>query len=204
MTVEAQTASLIANLSGTSTDGPLIDAPRFARALQSAPGVGTVSFSNPKARTLEGTLSVRSVDAFLNARTNASDGKAVFVQFIQYESTSSGGHLRLTLDKNNGPATLALFSQDVTDYLSALMAPIATGEPLTQAKYLDLVSGMYGVAVAEEIKKARIDVTLRLSGPVTSVVGGTYSGKSVKLDIPLVGLLVLDKPVVWEIWWKAP
>lgn len=204
MTLEPQTAVLIANLSQTSSDGPLIEASGFARALQSAPGVGAVSLSNPKPRTLAGTLSIRSVTDFLNARTNAADGKAIFVQFIQYTSTNSGGHLRLTLDRTNGPATLTLFSQDVTDYLSALMAPIATGENLTQAKYVDLVGGMYGSAVAEEIKKARIGVTLRFPGPVTSVVGGTYSGKSVNLDLPLVALLVLDSPVVYDIWWKAP
>jgi hypothetical protein len=144
------------------------------------------------------------VATFLNARTNAADGKTIFVQFIQYDSTRAGGHLRLTLDRNNGPATLALFSQDVTDYLSALMAPIATGENLSQPKYLDLVSGMYGAPVAEEIKRARIGGIIRVPGPVTSVTGGTYSGKSVNLDIPLVALLVLDKPVVYDIWWKAP
>lgn len=203
MTLEAQTASLISNLSPSPADGPLIDARGFVRALQSAPGVETVSLSNPSPRTLAGTLAIRSVAAFLNARTNAADGKAIFVQFIQYDSTSSGGHLRLTLDRNNGPATLALFSQDVTDYLSALMAPIATGEKLSQGTYLNLVSGMYGAAVAEEIKRARIGVTLRVPGPVTSVVGGTYSGKSVILDIPLAALLVLDNPVVYDIWWKA-
>jgi len=77
---------------------------------------------------------------------------AIFVQFIQYDSTRTGGHLRLTLDRNNGPATLALFSQDVTDYLSALMAPIATGENLSQAKYLDLVSRMYGPRWRRKLK----------------------------------------------------
>jgi len=78
MTLETQTASLIANLSGTSPDDPLIDVPGFARALQSAPGVGTVSLSNPKPRTLTGTLSIRSVAAFLNARTDPTDGNCDF------------------------------------------------------------------------------------------------------------------------------
>lgn len=204
MTLEAQTASLIANLSGTPADGPFIDAPGLARALRTAPGVGTVALSNLKPRTLAGNLSIRSMAAFLNARTNGAGGKAIFVQFIQYDSTNVGGHLRVTLDKSNGPATLALFSQDVTDYLSALMAPIATGENLSQATYFELVSGMYGAPIAEEIKKARISVTLRVPGPVTAVVGGTYSGNSVNLDIPLAALLVLDNPMKYDIWWKAP
>jgi hypothetical protein len=82
------------------------------------------------------------------------------------------------------------------------MAPIATGEALTKAEYLGLVASVYGKAVAEEISRGSIRAIVDFPGPVSAVRGGTSSGKQAVFTVPLPDLLVLEKPLIYEVSWK--
>jgi hypothetical protein len=97
---------------------------------------------------------------------------------------------------------LAYISPDIVAYLSALMAPLATGEAMTKKEYLALIASIYGSGIADEIAAAFFNATIDLPGPVQSVKGGTFSGKRAEFAIPLVDLLVLEKPLTYEVVWK--
>jgi hypothetical protein len=97
---------------------------------------------------------------------------------------------------------LANLSPDIVDYVSALLAPVATGEELGRGEYLDLVKSMYGAAIAKEIETATVRVSIELPGTATSVRGGTITGRRADFSLPLVDLLVLEKPIVIEVAWK--
>jgi hypothetical protein len=97
---------------------------------------------------------------------------------------------------------LLLVSPDVSDYLSALMAPVATGEELSKQDYLALVSSVYGKGIAAEIADARVSLDLELPGTVLSAPGGTFSGRRASFKVPLTDLLVLERPLLYEIRWK--
>jgi hypothetical protein len=114
----------------------------------------------------------------------------------------SEGSLSINLDVTKGPLIISLFSPDVADYLSAIMAPLATGEVLTVSEYLDLVSSVYGVSVANEIKNAAISINLTVPGMIQRVKGGTFSRNQAQFSVPLTDLLVLEKNAVYEIAWS--
>jgi hypothetical protein len=95
-----------------------------------------------------------------------------------------------------------MISADVRDYLSALAAPAATGERLSRGEYLDLVGSIYGPGLADEIAAARITASIGLPGPVSSVKGGTLAASQARFDIALVDLLVLEKPLEYEVVWR--
>jgi hypothetical protein len=82
------------------------------------------------------------------------------------------------------------------------MAPLATGEVLSRAEYLDLVASVYGRPVADEIAGGRIRASIDFPGPVGAVRGGTFSGKRAEFDIPLLDLLVLEQPLNCEVTWN--
>jgi hypothetical protein len=122
--------------------------------------------------------------------------------FIVLEENASGGRLRLTLNRDLGPDILSLISPEVRDYLSALMAPIATGEILSKTEYLELVASVYGKPVADEISTASIRASLDFPDRLRSVRGGDFSGKRAEFNIPLLDLLVLESPLVYEAAWN--
>ncbi|MDR3191549.1 MAG: hypothetical protein LBT87_00615, partial [Treponema sp.] len=113
---------------------PVIDGPAIARSMASAPGIAEVSFTNTGPSAIEGPIKISRIDEFLALPGNQGGSR-----FILYEQTPSGGRLALSLDRGSGPKVMALISREVADYLSVLMAPVATGESLTKREYLDLV-----------------------------------------------------------------
>jgi hypothetical protein len=195
--------TLIRSLSrvmGSGGGGVLIDGPAIGKSMSAAPGVSAVSVTNTGPAGIKGALSLSQVDAFLAFPQSVAGNPAgrTAARFITYDSS---GRLLITVDRQSAPLLLALFSEDITDYLSALMAPVATGIELSKKGYLELVEATYGRPVADEIAASRIRVILTLPRPVTSIRGGSAEGRLAQFIVPLPDLLVLESPLVYEISW---
>jgi tRNA(Ile2) C34 agmatinyltransferase TiaS len=122
-------------------------------------------------------------------------------RFISYEQRGQGGKMTIILDRENGPKVLSLISEDVVDYLSSLFAPVASGEVLTRVEYLELVTSVYKKAVADEISAARIRASINFPRTITRIQGGIASGARAEFNIPLLDILVLDRPLRYEVEW---
>ena len=177
---------------GGSESGPLLDAAALNRSLQTASGISSSALRNSGQEKVEGTIGISRISDLLNAGAN---------RFVQYENGASGSKLAIHLDRNISPKILMQIYPDAVDYLSALMAPAATGEALSKTEYLLLVESVYGKALAAEIAASKVTAVITLPGTVKSVKGGTSSGKEAHFDIPLADLLVLEKPLDYEISW---
>lgn len=186
-------ANLIAQLAGTPADGapaPL-DAAAVSRALETAAGFRSARLGNPDPRTLSGSIELDRIDGFLAPR------------FVSVErGTDGGGSVAVRLDRGAAAELLASLSPDLSDYLSALMAPIAGGEALSGGEYLELLTAVYGAGIAREMEESRIAVSLRLPGPVVSVSGGSAAGNAAEFSLPLIDLLTLDRPLFLEAAWR--
>ncbi|QQO11020.1 hypothetical protein [Breznakiella homolactica] len=197
--LEPRIAAVIASFSGRLGGGDprdfALDGAAIGRSMETAPGISAVSFYNIDPKTVEGTITISRVDEFLSV-------PGVDRKFLRYSQGAGGGNLAIRFELDTAPELLLLLSEDVADYLSALMAPAATGEILTREEYLDLVASVYGDGVAAEISGARIALTLDVPGPIRRITGGTYSGRRARFDIPLIEALVLDVPLVYEIEWN--
>ncbi|GHV60482.1 hypothetical protein AGMMS49587_01890 [Spirochaetia bacterium] len=191
-------AALLRSLSGATGSGGgefTLSGPVIAKSMADAPGVASVSFRNTGPFALEGAIKIAKIGDFL-APAGGRQG------FITLEEGQTGGRLGISLNRDAGPEILSRVSPEITDYLSALMSPIATGEILTKAEYLDLVSSVYGQAVAEEISRGSIRAAIDFPGPIISVKGGTYTGRRAEFTVPLLDLLVLERPLSYEVSWK--
>ncbi|MFA6504981.1 MAG: hypothetical protein WCT14_02720 [Treponemataceae bacterium] len=190
--VGARTSNLISNLAGVSSSNKVLvlDAVSISKALKASPAVSSVSLRNPDARSLSGTVAVSRFDRFLSSR------------FIRVEITASGGSVSFSLDRVIAPEVLASLSPEIGDYLSALMAPIATGENLGNDEYFALVSSVYGDGVAREIRESKVTLSLKLPGPAVSARGGIISGEKAEFTFPLIDFLTLEKPVRLEAFWR--
>jgi hypothetical protein len=146
-------------------------------------GLVSASLRNTGPSAVEGTILIRRINEY---------GFFVFEQ----------GRCLININRGNGSQMLENLSADITDYLNALMAPIATGEEMSKTEYLDLVASFYNRNISDEIALSRVRASLEFPGVITGVTGGTSSGRMAEFDIPLLDLLVLETPLVYEVRWR--
>jgi hypothetical protein len=199
MSLEPRMTAMIRSFGAAmgQTNGSILDAAAIAKSMSAAPGIASVSLKNTSPSAVEGTVQLSKASEFLAAANNGNNQK----KFIVFEQ-GNGGRCEINISRTNGPVILELLSQEIADYLNALMAPIATGENLNKAEYLELVAAMYNKAVSDEIAGSRIRASINFPGSITSVKGGTFSGRRADFDIPLLDLLVLETPFSIEAAWK--
>jgi hypothetical protein len=195
--LEPKTAALLQSFSA-NPEAPLIDAASIGTSAEAAPGVNSAQFKNINPITIEGTIKIDQIDDFLLTTESSIDT----YRFVKYNQTANEGSLTINLDLTKGPDIISLFSPDVTAYLEAIMAPIATGEVLTVSEYLELVTSVYGSNVSAEIKNALVNIDFTVPGTIKSVKGGTFSKNQAVFSVPLTDLLVLEKAVSYEIVWN--
>jgi hypothetical protein len=186
-----------AALSGTAKpDAALLDGPSLAASMSRAPGIASVSFRNESPSAIRGPVRISRISDFLSGgKTNG------FISFEQKNSAGEG-HCAVNLNLASGPQILGLISPEISGYLTVLMAPIATGEVLSRADYLTLVASIYGRNIADEISSSSIQVSVNFPGAIQSVKGGTFSGRKADFEVPLPDILVLEKPLNYEVVWK--
>jgi hypothetical protein len=199
-------SSLIRSLSALTGDGTaperIIDGEAIAKSMSAAPGISAVSFRNTGAGAIEGPVKISRIEDFLSAAADSTGTKRGFISFERAAGGNGLSRCTVTINRDSGPEVLSLISADVSDYLSALMAPIATGETMSKDEYFTLLTSIYGRETADEIRGASIAVSVNFPGPVSSVRGGTWSGRRAEFTVPLADLLVLESPLVYEVFWK--
>ena len=194
--LEQQITLLAQRLSeaGGQGGGPVLDGPEISRSMATAGGVASAALRNTGPAAIEGQVRISAISAFLAA----ADGRG----FNEFAQSGTGGRCLINISRENGPVIIELLSPQIADFLNALMAPLATGEELSRAEYLELVASFYNRAISDEIAASRIRASIDFPGTVTSVRGGTFSGRRVNFDIPLVDLLVLETPLSYEVRWE--
>ena len=200
MSLGQQTAALVQRLAAAGGQGgPVLDGPAISRSMAGAGGVASATLRNTGPAALEGQIRISAISEFLAAASNrAANGRG----FIEFAQSGTGGRCTLNISRENGPAIIELLSPQIADFLNALMAPLATGENISKTEYLELVASFYNRAVSDEIAGSRIRAFIDFPGAVTSVSGGTFSGRRVNFDIPLLDLLVLETPLIYEVNWN--
>jgi len=195
MSLEPRITSLIRSISeiGGQTGGNVLDSQAVAQSMSAAPGIASVSFKNTASAAIEGQIQISNLNHFLSAANRG---------FITFEQNRSGGRCEISINRDNGPEILSLLSSEISDYLNALMAPIASGEEMTKGEYQELVSVFYNKAISDEMTASRIRASIEFPGNITEIKGGTFSGRKASFDILLLDLLVLETPVIFEVKWN--
>ena len=192
-----RTAALINSFrlfSGEPASVPILDGPAISRSLSIAPGVRAVSFRNTSAVAMDGNISISSIGDFLTLPNAGS-------RFITFTEGNRSSSIIVNLDRESATQIISLLSPEIHGYLSALMAPVVLGETMTATEYLNLVTSIYSRPLANEIAESHIIVTVEFSRPVTAIHGGTFSGNKAEFDLPLLDILLLERPMRYEASW---
>ena len=193
--------SLKAMMGNPGQDDLILDGPSISRSMEASPGISSVSLVNTGPAALDGRIAISRVEDFLSPVKEK--------RFITYwEGLSTGrvsGRILISLDRETAPELIALLSAEAVDYLSALMAPAVLGEDISKDEYLMLITSLYGAAIAQEIRSARILASIDFPGSITAIQGGialANPNTRAEFELPLLDLLVLEHPISWEISWQ--
>jgi hypothetical protein len=207
--IEPQTAALIRSLAAVSARGagadpraaasaPVLDGPALSRSLSRAPGIASANLRNQTPDRIAGAVKISRITDLLNAGGTSAIASRIF----RYTPAGTDpAQLAIRLDRSIGPRAVPQLSAEAADYLSALMAPVVTGEALTKTEYRALVASIYGEGIAAEISAAKITVALTLPGQVVSSKGGVFQGRTVNFVFPLIDLLALETPLDCDVRW---
>ena len=120
----------------------------------------------------------------------------------------------ITLTKEIVAKTIAVLPQELFEYADLLMAPVLTGERMSEEEYLDLIAAAYGPQAAAELKACAFELTVQCPAKVTAAsarefaagtLGGASSpasdveaaaqGNDARFAIPAVKVFALSSPL---------
>jgi hypothetical protein len=173
----------------------LFDLKEIRKGFEDRPGITVKRLASPKPEILEADLGFRSIQEIF-ASEAALKGASI-VSFTQANGTRT---LKLHLDRTNY-AQVAKILPGMSNPLFEGMGP-QESDTITEEEYLEMITFSLGEEGPALLKKSFIDVTIRPEGELVSQVGGTAANGGVLFRIPLLRLLVLDKPLDYSVTFK--
>jgi hypothetical protein len=172
--------------------GNFFDAATIRKDFEARKGLTVKKAATPTPSSFELELAYTSIrDIFSSDDTLKSAGALAW--------SDEGGRktLKLHLDRTNYTQLSALFPM-LKDPAIAGMGP-QVNDTITDAEYLDMIKFSLGDDGPGLLKKSFITLTIDPEGEIISQTGGTVNGGSVVFRIPLLRLLVLDKPLDYSV-----
>ena len=193
--LQPRIAAMITSLSSAAGQAgePILDGMSIALSMHGSPGVDSILLINISPTAVEGMIKLTNINEFLSSAANSN-------KFVNFDDAAN--RCQINISRGSASEILALLSPEITDYLNALMAPVATGEEMSKTEYLELVTMFYNKGISDEIAGSSIRVSIGFPGAITDVTGGTFTGRQANFNIPLLDILVLETPLVYEVKWN--
>ena len=95
---------------------------------------------------------------------------------------------------------------EISDYLDLLMAPIYTGEQISESEYLELFASVYGESFAQDFEKTNISININTLNKIKDIQSSengfattTFTDKKATIKIPFYKLLCKQDVSVFKI-----
>ena len=178
-----------------AADGRVFDVKALQKELEARPGLTVKKVASPSPDVLEVDLAYRSVqEVYGSAESVKASG------ILVYSEAAGKKSFKVHIDRKNFKELSGVFPA----LGSAVFEGIAPQEQdtISEAEYLDMIQFSLGPDGPALLKKSFIDLTVKPEGEILSQVGGTVVNGAVTFRIPLIKLLVLDKPLDYSLTWK--
>jgi hypothetical protein len=128
---------------------------------------------------------------------------SVFHNAIDYEPSS----FQITLSPDTIPEILALVPSNTRDYLDFIMAPILTGEKMTENEYKAMITSVYGQTIGRELADSVFELVIVAPKAISSykappVARVQQRGSRVTFTLPLTAVLVENGNAVYRVEWN--
>ncbi len=175
---------------------PLFDLGQVRSAIVARPELSLVELSRPSPDSLKGTVAVKSLAKLASGPGLAGTGA------LAYSTGPGWAELRIRLAR--GPESgLAALLPGVDPYLlDALSPPALEEEGAGAEEYRTMLRSVFGEKAMPALEAAAATVALTVPGEPIASGGGVLEGRSLKVRLPMVDVLVLEKPIEFWIRWK--
>ncbi|MFZ4615225.1 MAG: hypothetical protein ACOYM2_03395 [Rectinemataceae bacterium] len=175
---------------------PVFDLHSIRTSLVARVGLSVDALANPDVDSFTATLSTADFGALLAGLGEPGKGPAKLTR------NGEATELAITLDREGAAALAALVPGIEEDIIEALSPPAIEGGDWSRDEYREALAGVLGKTAMPAIDAGRIELSVTAPGPILSQQGGTVLGSTWKLGIPIIDLLVLDKPMEFRLAWK--
>jgi len=183
----------LAEVSGAEDKGRVFNVEDIRKGFAARKDVTRTRIASPSPERLEMDLAFTSVEKLF-----AGEGKnQTILTFSQAGGTST---LKAHLDRKNFPQLLELAPFLKNPVFEGLGPQV--NDDATEAEYLELIDLALGDGGAAALKASYIETTITVKGKVVAQTGGTPTAGGVVFRIPLLRVLLLDKPLDYSLSFK--
>ncbi len=180
---------------GESLEGQIFNMEEIKKGFAERNDVTLISIDTPDPATLEMELDFRSIEEVFSSEQELQESGV-----IRFERVSQGYSVRFHLDRKN-------FSS-IMKFMPALQNPLFEGlgpqenDDTTEEEYLELMDLALGDGGADSVRNSYIETKVTVRGTLVSQTGGKISPGGVTFTIPLIRVLLLDKPLGYSLVFK--
>ncbi len=175
---------------------PFFNLPSIRKSLVARVSLSVDALANPDLDSFTARLSTTDFGALLAGFGEPGKGPAKLTR------NGEAAELTITLDRKGAAALAALLPGIEEDIIEALSPPAIEGGDWSRDEYREALAGVLGKSAMPAIDAGHIELSVTAPGPILSHQGGTVLGSTWKLSIPIIDLLVLDKPMEFRLAWK--
>ncbi len=182
-------------LTGESLEGQIFNVEEIKKEFAEREDVTLIHIDTPNPATLEMSLSFLSIEEVFSSEQELQESGV-----IRFERVSQGYSVRFHLDRKN-------FSS-IMKFMPALQNPLFEGlgpqenDDTTEEEYLELMDLALGDGGADSVRDTYIETKVTVRGTLVSQSGGKISPGGVTFTIPLIRVLLLDKPLDYSLVFK--
>jgi hypothetical protein len=186
----------LAEVSGDrGASGKVFDLQEIRKDLEARPGLSVSRLASPSPESLELEVAYRSLkDLFASEEAQSSAG------VLSLSESAGTRTVAVHLDKRTFRQLSAAFPV-LADPALAGLGP-QENDAITEKDYLSMIEFSLGAEAPALAKKSFVEITIRPEGQIVSQTGGTLSGGAAVFRVPLLALLVLDKPVEFSVSYR--
>lgn len=187
----------LASAGGSSTPPAFLDEGAIRSAIAKRPGLSILSLEKKGPYSLKLELSARSLEEL----AASPDIKKAGLLSISKGQGWTECRFRLTRGPNGALSTLMPGLDP--DLLDAISPPALEEDPVTVAEYKTMLRSVLGDKAMPAMEEAALKLSIAAPGAVLDSGGGSLSGSTLSARLPIIELLVLEKPVELWIRWKS-
>ncbi len=114
------------------------------------------------------------------------------------------GLLSLSIGPKNIQEFVNMLSEEDREMLDMLMAPVFTGQDLSEAEYIDVIKGSFGPTLTNELRRSKMKISVKCPKKVRSIEikpfgKGTKQREKAFIEIPLIRILCVKEPIFAEV-----
>lgn len=166
--------------------GKIFDPAIIKQQMEKRPGVTVQRIATPTPETLE-------VDfAFKDVRTLFSDDPNKRDAILSFIDDGGDKTLKFHLDRKNAKQLAGLFA-DMSNPAFKELSP-RSKRISSEAEYLEAIEFIVGEDGPKVLRSASVELSVQVGGEIKSQTGGALANNAVTFRVPLLRLLLLDRP----------